>query len=179
MSGHGPPTWWPLVWWGLYAAAGSRAGPPPGLKLSSPPISWWCHCWACFSSLWLAARHRCSPQGSCWRRQRKGGASIYPTGLVLSGVMGKGEQFPVNRHTPCPHSRPSVKVKICHLSPATGLRKKHCALWNAATRSGGKKTTLPQIQWQNTNLIKTEKQVWKVTRKADHLRKANRLTLTW
>lgn len=65
------PTWWLLVWWGFCAVAGSRAGLPPSSRLSWSPPSWCFHCLSCsgFSSLWLAACHRCSLLGSCWTRR--------------------------------------------------------------------------------------------------------------
>lgn len=55
--------------------------------------------------------------------------SFLPDRSCFFRVMGKGERFPVNGDTPCPRSRLSVKVKICHLSPATRLRKITTALF--------------------------------------------------
>lgn len=71
------------------------------------------------------ARRSFSPDRSCFFR-----------------VMGKGERFPVNGDTPCPRSRLSVKVKICHLSPATRLRKITTALFKNAVTNPKKKKNL-------------------------------------
>lgn len=65
-------TWLLLVWWGLCAAAGSPAEPPPDLRLSSPPPSWCWHCsgCSCLFLLWPAALHHCSPLDNYWRKER-------------------------------------------------------------------------------------------------------------